>query len=128
MFKRLTQNNFAYGNKDTAMVLLLFFFLLPVSHSQSAEPLTDPTRPAFNAKMTTELSEEQATGGYKISQIFVGTKTRTAIVNGQKVRRGDTVANAQVVAIQSDSVHLLIDGKIEVISIMPSIKQSVSND
>ena len=106
---------------------LYVFFLLAfmTNFSWAAEILSDPTRPAhYMAKPISSGDVEQVAGyEFKVSQILIGQKKRMAIVNGQKVNVGDNIKNAKVVAIKSDSVQLLFDGKLKEISITPSIKQ-----
>ena len=46
-----------------------------------------------------------------------------AIVNGRKVKMGDSVDVAEVLAVKSGSVSLLVDGSITKFTIIPSIKQ-----
>ncbi len=87
--------------------------------------LSDPTRPAAVRIMQTENAEEQHAGdkNYNVSQIYISRKTQMAIINGQKVKMGDSVDGAEVLAIKSGSVSLLVDGSITEITIIPSIKQ-----
>ena len=101
--------------------------LCDVSSVQALElehDLTDPTRPA--AIMPTPFVDDknqQTNNHFKVSQIYISNKNKMAIVNGQQVKMGDRVDGAEVLAIQSDTVELLIRGSITKISIMPSIKQ-----
>ncbi len=87
--------------------------------------LSDPTRPAAVRIMQTENTEDQQAGGqnYNVSQIYISQKTQMAIINGQKVKMGDSIGGAEVLAIKSGSVSLLVDGSITEITIIPSIKQ-----
>ena len=86
--------------------------------------LSDPTRPsAYAAKMHNDNYTEKKISNYVVSQIYISSNTRMAIINSQTVMQGDRIGNAEIVAIKLDSVQLLVDGNIETIGIMPSIKQ-----
>ena len=88
------------------------------------EELTDPTRPAQIIVPQANSNESHQTGRvFKVSQIYISKKKQLAIINGQKVKMGDHVDGAEVLAIKSGGVSLLVDGSITTISIMPSIKQ-----
>lgn len=119
MFKAL-DNIFLSTIKAVMVAGLLYSSSIMAIYA--TETLTDPTRPAFHSVVKNKLLDYDGQT-FKVSQIFISSRKRMAIVNGQTVRRGDTIGNASVVAIESDSVHLLIDGKIKQVSIMPSIKQ-----
>lgn len=99
------------------------YLLSGVMHLHALEAdvnLSDPTRPA---KIAVSEVIQGESSDYKLSQIYISRKSRLAIINGQKVKMGDSIANAQVITIKPDSVYLLIEGSIKEISIMPSIKQ-----
>ena len=85
--------------------------------------LTDPTRPANMSAPRNTSMDQKIIYEYKLSQIYTSRKNRRAIVNGQNVKMGDWIENAQVIAIKANSVNLLIDGSIREIAIVPSIKQ-----
>jgi len=85
--------------------------------------LVDPTRPAdFNTGIgeTDETAEE----GHVLSAIFVSQDRRVAVINGQRVQVGDSVAGAEVRAIHNTSVELLVRDKPVVLSLFGgSMKQ-----
>ncbi len=105
---------------------VIFIILFGVSAVQALElehDLMDPTRPAVVSSKPAATGEyQQASIAFKVSQIYISKKNQMAIVNDQTVKMGDRVDGAEVLAIHSDSVDLLITGSIQKISIMPSIK------
>ncbi len=107
--------------------LFIAFILFSVTNSFAQgldNALTDPTRPAaIMAVQNADGGSQQTAGVYKVSQIYISQKKQLAIINGQKVKMGDRVDGAEVLAIKSGSVHLLVDGGISEISITPSIKR-----
>lgn len=99
-----------------------FAFSTAIVHAQeSDDDLTDPTRPL--TRMVSPINEHQTGSVYKVSQIYVSKKSQMAIINGQTVKMGDTVDGAEVLAIKADRVHLLVDGRITELTIIPSFKQ-----
>lgn len=106
------------------VVFILFVAINVSAQGLLDEELTDPTRPAHNAVPQTNHNESHQTGQvFKVSQIYISKKKKLAIINGKKVKMGDQVDGAEVLAIKSGGVSLLVDGSITVITIMPSIKQ-----
>ena len=105
------------------MALTLLFSLVNASAFAADSSLTDPTRPASMSVPRNTGIEQKIIYEYKLSQIYTSRKNRRAIVNGQNVKMGDWIENAQVIAIKANSVNLLIDGSIREIAIVPSIKQ-----
>ena len=105
------------------LALSLFFSLMNVCAFATDLSLTDPTRPANMSAPRNTSMDQKIIYEYKLSQIYTSRKNRRAIVNGQNVKMGDWIQNAQVIAIKANSVNLLIDGSIREIAIVPSIKQ-----
>ncbi len=86
-----------------ATALLLFALTSVVS----AEELRDPTRPhTYKAGRTVE-----GVPSFSVNAIFVSDDRRLAIINGQRVRVGDSVSGATVVSIQKEQVTLSVSGK-----------------
>lgn len=113
---------FTWTKMMISVVLICVFGLGNVSANEPDGNLTDPTKPATIFK-SENLGMKQTGSSFKLSQIYISAKKRFAIINGQQVETGDLIAGAEVKAIKSDRVHLLIDGLVTQIAIMPSIKQ-----
>jgi hypothetical protein len=84
--------------------------------------LTDPMRPAV-VSMTKVGDQEGRATAFTLSKIFHGKYVHQAVINDRTVMEGDSVQGAKVVAINKNSVDLLIDGAIKKLSIAPSFKR-----
>jgi MSHA biogenesis protein MshK len=80
--------------------------LLAAVCCNAAETLRDPTRP-FVAQSPAQIVNAR----FSVNAIFVSDDRRIAVVNGQRVKPGDTVGGAKVVEISGDEVRLVYDGK-----------------
>lgn len=89
--------------------LLVLSFSLATSGF--AQVLTDPTRPAEfqTALVIQELPEELV--DWKVTAIRISAKDRTAIVNGDIVREGQTIGPATILEIQTTQVILDYDNR-----------------
>lgn len=66
----------------------------------------DPTRPLhYNSSAAT------ANSGLRLSSILISDNRRIAVINGQLVSEGDTVAGATLIRILDNRVHVTINGK-----------------
>jgi len=85
-------------------VILLLSLLLGCFSScafASFSDLQDPTRPEnFSG------SQSQAAHPWGLEAIIIAPERRIAVIHGQMVKVGDSVAGFKVVAIQSNTVHL----------------------
>jgi MSHA biogenesis protein MshK len=84
------------------------FLLVASSSADAAEEFRDPTRPHTYNRV------EQTVDGvpsFSVNAIFVSDERRLAIINGERVRVGDSVSGATVVSIQKEQVTLSVSGK-----------------
>lgn len=81
--------------------LALILCLLAVSLKSPGESLRDPTRP-----YTATPPARHADTRFIVSAIFVSGERRIAIVNGQKIKAGDTIDGATVIEVLNDEVRL----------------------
>jgi len=82
------------------IVLLLGFFACGVS----AWALDDPTRPPGYALPSAAGTAK--TSPWRVNEIVIAKGRRHAVINGRRVRVGDRIRGARLVAIQPDAVHL----------------------
>ncbi len=114
---------------------LRFVCVLAILHSFAAqaeiidgEELRDPTRPA-DATMPPGAQNEGGMlsglfnnaagllgGGYTVSFIRAGGSEPVAMINEQLVKTGDTIGDAEVIAIDADSVSLRVNGIVQRVS------------
>lgn len=90
------------------------FLLLPAS----AHAL-DPTRPP--AAFVTAAVERQAPETLHLQAIFRCAQSARAVLNGQSLRVGETLADARVLAINTNSVLIERDGQQQTLSLVAPI-------
>lgn len=104
------------------------------------ELLVDPTQP-LNLEMAIEAQGDNSGDGgggfdlfgvftsYELSSVLIRAGDRLAVVNGERVRVGDSVGAARITAIEADHVTLNVNGKIETLELYgDSIKTLVKGD
>ena len=90
--------------------------------TQDDELLVDPTVP-LNPAIVSDGGADPGEGGildlfdtltsYELSSVLIRANDRLAVINGERVRVGDTVSGARVTAIEPDHVNLNVNGPIE---------------
>jgi hypothetical protein len=94
---------------------------LSVDAAVPADELTvDPTLPLFFDGDGTGTNGSETTSVYTLSSILTRGDVRVAVINSQRVRTGDTVGGATVVAINVDSVTLDVAGRTQVLQLRSS--------
>lgn len=78
------------------------------------EELVDPTAPFFLRadRNTPLLNAFSSLNNYEVSSILVRPNLRIAVVNSQRVRVGERVGNAEIVAIENDRVRISLNGEV----------------
>ena len=115
-------------------------FVTPVAaRAQEAandELLVDPTTP-LNFVIPTGGNDEPGAlamlgsmfTSYELSSVLIRAEDRIAVINGERVRIGDSIGAARVTAIEADHVTLNVNGKIETLQRYEnSIKTLVKGD
>jgi len=104
-------------NARQFVVVLLAFIISQLAWSQSGstlelEVLRDPTRPAAQRDHAAgaAAAQESAAPSFHLSLVRVGGDEPLAIINGRALRVGDEINNAIVLAINSGTVTLWLDG------------------
>lgn len=100
--------------------LLLFYFF---SASAVNVYAGDPTRPPGLGSFESNKEPVKRTS-FKLQQIKVSTGSRSAVINGQIVREGDSVSGAEVMKITSDKVVLKYRKKLRFLSLINRTKHS----
>ena len=117
-------------NFGLRLVVIGFAMLAPVVQADliGGEELRDPTRPA---DVMMPPSAEGAAGllsglindaagllsrRYAVSFIRAGGSEPVAMINEQLVKAGDTIGEAEIIAIDADSVSLMINGEVQRVS------------
>lgn len=94
-------------------VYLLFFSCFSLGVTAETLP-ADPTKPAFNVEVGDLVEKAQQ---YSVSSLITGKKQNLAVINGQRVKVGDAVDGAKVIAVSRKGVQLEVSGEKKFISI-----------
>lgn len=98
-------------------------WVIPVFASEV--PIADPTQPVnFIAPKSRQAKEEQ---GLRLQAIFLGQGRAEAVINGRRVRSGDTVEQARIVAIHSGRVVYERGGVQAVLVLRPTITRPIAD-
>jgi MSHA biogenesis protein MshK len=89
--------------KAAALVIVAIGWLACAAEAQEL-PLRDPMRPFVPD--SGGGAGEAAPRGFELSAVFISATRRIAVINGDLVREGDRVGNAQITRIDSQSVRL----------------------
>lgn len=92
---------------------------LAFAASSQADELVDPTRPVNLAPATVSQDLEQSPA-LKLETVVVSPYRRVAIINGNTLRQGDSIAGAILEEIGKDSVTLRRNGDAVILSISPA--------
>jgi len=82
--------------------LSLFLALVLLPTAASSAELSDPTRPGYVTGSAQDVGAPAA--ALTLSAVFISGDTRIAVVNGRRVRIGETVGGALVRGIERDRV------------------------
>lgn len=117
-----------YFHQRLPRVLAALLVAVPVALAPlaGAEELEDPTRPGAAAAqpVATPPTEPQWT----LSSTLISDQRRVAVINGQRVRAGETVDGAQVIRIEGGSVTIAVDGDQRTLRLGPGIQVRSSSD
>ena len=91
--------------ESTKIVLLLIAGLLGAAHVHAARPGADPMRP----DTLRSVSYTQA-AQFRVNAVIVSDERRIAIVNGNRVRVGDSIKQATIIAITKGEVVIDVNG------------------
>lgn len=95
---------------------IVFITMLPANAN-------DPMRPPGMASVTSE-NKAPTTASFVLQQIKISADSRSAVINGQLVREGDSVSGAEVTKITSDKVVLKYRKKLRFLSLLNRTKHS----
>jgi len=95
------------GIRACAIAALFSLFFSGIAHAEPA--LADPTRPPL-ARVGVKLDKKiEKRAPLTLSAVFFAEGHRTAIVNGERVGKGDVVQGARVIEIERGRVVLIRD-------------------
>ncbi|MGJ8688410.1 MAG: hypothetical protein ACSHXZ_02720 [Gammaproteobacteria bacterium] len=116
-------------NKSLQLASVCVLLLSPIVQADiiEGEDLRDPTRPADAVRPAGSAQGDLLSGmfnsasgllnrGYSVSFIRAGGSEPVAMINEQLVKTGDMIGEAEVVAIEADSVSLRVNGIVQRVS------------
>jgi MSHA biogenesis protein MshK len=98
---------------------LLAVACVAASSMAVAQTLRDPTRPAGASARGAAGKPEQS--GWVLQSVLISPERRYAIINGEVVRIGGSVAGAELVAVAAERVTLRTPEGLRVINLFPDV-------
>jgi MSHA biogenesis protein MshK len=86
-----------------------------------AQTLRDPTRPPFTPARGSASAVTQT--GWTLQSVLISPERRYAIINGEIVPLGGSVAGAELVAIAEERVTLRTADGLRVVPLFPNVKR-----
>lgn len=77
--------------------------------------LRDPTRPSYGLPAGNSTESPSA---LRVSAVFISGERRIAVINGQRLRVGETIAGATVTAIDKNNVSFVRSGRVFTVSLL----------
>lgn len=89
----------------------------------AAQALRDPTRPAFFSARTGEggIVSRGRNAEWVLQSVLLSPERRYAIINGQVLSLGGSVAGAELVAIREGEVTLRAGGTLRTVRLFPDV-------
>ncbi|MCB1844601.1 MAG: hypothetical protein KDI09_16690 [Halioglobus sp.] len=84
--------------------LLIAILAALILYSSANAELTDPTRPG---NLLPEVEAARAEGELRVSAVFISGDRRIAVINGQRLREGESIGGATVSAIARNKVSFV---------------------
>lgn len=94
-----------------------------------AATLPDPTRPAdYLARVEAPANQDSSAANFTLTGIRIDAEDRTAIVNGNLIRVGDTVAGAKLLEIDAAAVVLQYERKRLMLRLFDRVPKTLVQD
>lgn len=99
------------------LLVLWLASLAPVTANGAADVIADPTRPSG---MPQAAGRGEVSGHWHLTATHIAAGQRSAVVNGSRVREGETVGGARVLHIRHGQVQLLAQGRVTTLRLLPA--------
>ena len=108
------------------VVLILFLYTAGCAW---ALELQDPTRPAWHLQDNQlQASSPENIMSHRLTMIISGPQENIAVVNGRRVKTGDSVGGATVLKVNTLNVELERDGSRFVVELLPIQVKTAAED
>lgn len=114
-------------NKNYFLIVVTTVYGLLMASSLWAQ-LDDPTLPPDGVASIATKDTDAATTTWKLSSILMSAQRSIAIINGQSVQVGDTLAGARVESINKTIVKLKHRGKVISLELFPVAVKTVHEE
>lgn len=94
-----------------------------ISSLATAASLPDPTRPPAALYAVGENTGDDAPSAPALQSVLIGPGRRVAVINGQTVKVGDTVGDAQLVKISEGEVMLRSGKELRILKLFPELEK-----
>ena len=99
--------------------ILLTVFCIAAASTAGAQALRDPTRPpAASAKGIAGKTEQS---GWILQTVLISPERRYAIINGEVVAVGGSIAGAELIAVAAERVTLRTPEGLRVVHLFPDV-------
>jgi MSHA biogenesis protein MshK len=96
---------------------------LSVAMPSGAQALSDPTRPPMPTGVSVAAPRNAASGPV-LQSILLSPLRRLAVIDGRMVKVGDRIGNAQIIAIDFDSVKFRRGDSISEMKLLPEARKN----
>ena len=107
------------GGLTRHIPILIAVVGMAAASTAPAQALRDPTRPAFFAKGTIAANAEPS--GWILQSVLISPERRYAIINGEVVPLGGSVAGAELVAVTAERVTLRTPDGLRIVRLFPDV-------
>ena len=99
--------------------LLIMVMFMAATSTAFAQALRDPTRPPTASKKGVTDVPEQS--GWVLQSVLISPERRYAIINGEIVPLGGSVAGAELIAVAAERVTLRTPEGLRVVQLFPNV-------
>jgi MSHA biogenesis protein MshK len=101
----------------TALLLMVIF--MAAASTAFAQALRDPTRPPIASKR--DITEAPEQSGWILQSVLISPERRYAIINGEIVPLGGSVAGAELIAVAAERVTLRTPEGLRIVQLFPNV-------
>ncbi|MFL6580224.1 MAG: hypothetical protein ACJ8G2_05735 [Burkholderiales bacterium] len=105
---------------------MLFALSCLGSASAIAQGLRDPTRPPFGSGKS--VSSKFNSSGWNLQSVLISPERRYAIINGEIVAIGGSIAGAELVAVAAERVTLRTRDGMRIVRLFPDVTRLDDRD
>lgn len=102
------------------MPILIAAVCMVAASAAPAEALRDPTRPAATSGKGTGAANAERSG-WVLQSVLISPERRYAIINGEVVPLGGSIAGAELIAVTAERVTLRTSQGLRVVHLFPDV-------